>query len=159
MTHNNDNFEALPIEVINSTMTESQLKVMEVLFLYNGLDKTNENGHFYISNTDMMEKAGIGSKTTLNKVLSFFNNNRFIERKSGNIVNRQASEYILNVDEVINWSIEHPCKNASRRNTHNVGVVGSSPTRITVKRYIEIFYVPFFVIIGDKFPSDNGKCR
>ena len=66
MTHNNDNFEALPIEVINSTMTESQLKVMEVLFLYNGLDKTNENGHFYISNTDMMEKAGIGSKTTLN---------------------------------------------------------------------------------------------
>lgn len=123
MTHNNDNFEALPIEVINSTMTESQLKVMEVLFLYNGLDKTNENGHFYISNTDMMEKAGIGSKTTLNKVLSFFNNNRFIERKSGNIVNRQASEYILNVDEVINWSIEHPCKNASRRNTHNTDIM------------------------------------
>ena len=123
MTHNNDNFEALPIVVVNSAMTDSQLRVMEVLFLYHGLNKTNENGYFYISNTDMMEKAGIGSKTTLNKVISFFNTNRFIERKSGSIVNRQASEYILNVDEVIRWSIEHPCKNASRRITHNTDIL------------------------------------
>lgn len=123
MTINNNSFDALPIEVVNSAMTESQLRVMNVLFAYNSLDKTAENGSFFITNDEIMSQGKIGSRKTLNNVLSNFKTNRFIDRKSGSIVNHQASEYILNVDEVIRWSIEHPCKNELRYNTHNTDIM------------------------------------
>ena len=109
-------FEALPIEVANSTMTSCQLKVLEILFLYNGLDKAKDKGLFFISNETIMQEAGIGSKTTLNKVIRFFDSNGFIERKSGNFSTRQASEYILHEDKVIEWSIDHPKGNTGKPN-------------------------------------------
>lgn len=109
--NNNDNsttFEGLPSEVVNSAMTPSQLKVMEVLFLYNGLDKTKSDGYFFISNDSLMKEAGIGSKATLIKIIRFFESNGFIERKTGDFTNRKASEYILYEDRIKQWCSNNP---------------------------------------------------
>lgn len=109
--NNNDNsttFEGLPSEVVNSAMTPSQLKVMEVLFLYNGLDKTKSDGYFFISNDTLMKEAGIGSKATLIKIIRFFESNGFIERKTGDFTNRKASEYILYEDRIKQWCSNNP---------------------------------------------------
>lgn len=110
MTNNNtDNasFEALPIEVVNSAMSDSQKKVMNVLFTYNTLDKTDETGRFFISNETLREKAGVGSLSTIKEVLSNFKSRGFINREKGSSKNRRASEYILHVDEIMRWSKEH----------------------------------------------------
>lgn len=109
--NNNDNsttFEGLPSEVVNSAMTPSQLKVMEVLFLYNGLVKTKADGYFFISNEALMKEAEIGSKTTLTKIIRLFESNGFIERKTGDFTNRKASEYILYEDRIKQWCSNNP---------------------------------------------------
>lgn len=113
----NASFEALPIEVVNSELTASQLKTLEVLYLYNGLDKTMENGHFFISNDDLMRSAGVSSKSTLSKVIRLFTSLGFIKRKTGTLANRQASEYILHEDVIMEWCKTHPRKEGKKMKT------------------------------------------
>lgn len=110
MNNNNNTaqFEGLPAEVANSTLTNAQKRVLEVLYAYNALDKTKENdGEFFISNDELMNKAGIGSKTTLSKVLATFIAFGFITRKAGNFASKKASAYTLDTQGVYEWAESH----------------------------------------------------
>lgn len=97
--------DALPIEVRESALTDSQKKILNVFFTYDTLDYTNENGSFYLTNERLRNEAGIGSKQTVQSVLSFLINNDFIERKAGGRTNNGsvASTYILHSEVVVSW--------------------------------------------------------
>lgn len=142
--NNNDNsttFEGLPSEVVNSAMTPSQLKVMEVLFLYNGLVKTKSDGYFFISNEALMKEAEIGSKTTLTKIIRLFEYNGFIGRKTGDFTNRKASEYILYEDKVNQWCRDNP-KPISRNNDKTLQ--SSDEIREAIERAVTSAIKPLF---------------
>ena len=104
--------EALPIEVKESVLTDAQKKVLNVLFTYNTLDKSLENGWFYISNERLRKESEIGSKSTINSVISFLISNNFIDRKAGKQCPNGgvASTYTLKKDNIMNWSKENKKK-------------------------------------------------
>lgn len=104
--------DALPIEVRESALTDSQKKILNVFFTYDTLDYTNENGSFYLTNERLRNEAGIGSKQTVQSVLSFLINNDFIERKAGGRTNNGsvASTYILHSEVVVSWCKDNKIK-------------------------------------------------
>lgn len=107
-----NNFEALPIEVAQSALSPSKMKVLNVLYRYNSLDTTAESGSFYISNETLKSEAEIGeSKKTFYDVISFLTSNHFITRQSGSRTKEDgavASTYILHNDVILDWAIAHP---------------------------------------------------
>lgn len=108
-------FEALPIEVTQSALTTNQKKLLEVFVLFDGLEKTKENGCFFASNADLMLKSGIGSHHTLTKVIRSFELNKFITRNVGSFEGRQATTYALDMEAVLNWCESHPIGAVSKR--------------------------------------------
>lgn len=130
------NLEALPIEVKQSAMTDSQKKVLNVFFTYNTLDKTTENGLFFISNEQLRKEAEIGSNKTIQSVLSFLINNNFIQRTAGKQCPNGgvASTYALNSDNIIEW-----CKSNKKMGTPKMGTPNEKCTdRCTTDTDIEI---------------------
>lgn len=113
-SENQDTFEALPIEVLQSALSPAKMKVLNVLYRYNSLDETIEKGSFYISNEQLKEEAQIGeSKKTFYDVISFFTSNKFITRQSGSRTKEEgavASTYILHDEVILDWAIAHPKK-------------------------------------------------
>ena len=109
-----NNFEALPIEVLQSALSPAKMKVLNVLYRYNSLDETIEKGSFYISNEQLKDEAQIGeSKKTFYDVISFLTSNKFITRQSGSRTKEEgavASTYILHDDVILDWAIAHPKK-------------------------------------------------
>ena len=121
------NLEALPIEVKQSAMTDSQKKVLNVFFTYNTLDKTTENGLFFISNEQLRKEAEIGSNKTIQSVLSFLINNNFIQRTAGKQCPNGgvASTYALNSDNIIEW-----CKSNKKMGTPKMGTPNEKCTDV-----------------------------
>lgn len=106
------NLEALPIEVKESALTDAQKKILNVFYTYNTLDETLKNGSFYITNEQLRTEAEIGSNKTIQSVLSFLIANNFIDRKAGKQCRNGgvASIYILNTENIMNWSKENKKK-------------------------------------------------
>lgn len=97
--------EALPIEVKESRLTDTQKKVLNVFYTYNTLDKTNENGSFFIDNITLKNEAAVSSDT-LQRTLSFLITNRFIDRIAGSRTKENgsvASTYVLHIDVINEW--------------------------------------------------------
>ncbi len=98
--------EALPIEVKESRLTDTQKKVLNVFYTYNTLDKTNENGSFFIDNITLKNEAAVSGNDTLQRALSFLITNRFIDRIAGSRTKENgsvASTYVLHTDNIIDW--------------------------------------------------------
>lgn len=114
MKKDEQTYEALPIEVVESALSPAKMKVLNVLYRYNTLDTTIENGAFYISNEDLKTEAQIGdNKKTFYDVISFLNSNNFITRQSGSRTKEEgavASTYVLHTDVILDWAIAHPKK-------------------------------------------------
>ena len=116
----NDVFDALPIEVRESKLTINQKKILNVLFNYSTLDKSIENGSFFISNEQLMKEAELEYPTQLQRVLSFLITNKFIERIAGtrSLKNNtsSASTYKINSNELIEYCVKHPLKPINKGN-------------------------------------------
>ena len=116
----NDVFDALPIEVRESKLTINQKKILNVLFNYSTLDKSIENGSFFISNEQLLKEAELEYPTQLQRVLSFLITNKFIERIAGNrsLKNNTsiASTYTINAKELIEYCEKHPQKTTKKGN-------------------------------------------
>ena len=116
----NDVFDALPIEVRESKLTINQKKILNVLFNYSTLDKSIENGSFFISNEQLLKEAELEYPTQLQRVLSFLITNKFIERIAGtrSLKNNtsSASTYAINVKELIEYCEKHPQKTTKKGN-------------------------------------------
>ena len=110
--------EALPIEVKESRLTDTQKKVLNVFYTYNTLDRTNENGSFFIDNITLKNEAAV-SGDTLQRTLSFLITNKFIDRIAGSRTKENgsvASTYVLHIDVVNEW-----CKQ-NKKTKKNKGV-------------------------------------
>ena len=116
----NNVFDALPIEVRESKLTINQKKILNVLFNYSTLDKSIENGSFFISNEQLLKEAELEYPTQLQRVLSFLITNKFIERIAGtrSLKNNTsiASTYTINVKELIEYCEKHPQKTTKKGN-------------------------------------------
>lgn len=116
----NDVFDALPIEVRESKLTINQKKILNVLFNYSTLDKSIENGSFFISNEQLLKEAELEYPTQLQRVLSFLITNKFIERIAGtrSLKNNTsiASTYKINSNELIEYCVKHPQKTTKKGN-------------------------------------------
>ena len=116
----NDVFDALPIEVRESKLTINQKKILNVLFNYSTLDKSIENGSFFISNEQLLKEAELEYPTQLQRVLSFLITNKFIERIAGtrSLKNNtsSASTYTINTKELIEYCEQHPQKTTKKGN-------------------------------------------
>lgn len=116
----NDVFDALPIEVRESKLTINQKKILNVLFNYSTLDKSIENGSFFISNEQLLKEAELEYPTQLQRVLSFLITNKFIERIAGtrSLKNNtsSASTYTINAKELIEYCEKHPQKTTKKGN-------------------------------------------
>ena len=116
----NDVFDALPIEVRESKLTINQKKILNVLFNYSTLDKSIENGSFFISNEQLLKEAELEYPTQLQRVLSFLITNKFIERIAGtrSLKNNTsiASTYTINTKELIEYCEQHPQKTTKKGN-------------------------------------------
>ena len=116
----NDVFDALPIEVRESKLTINQKKILNVLFNYSTLDKSLENGSFFISNEQLLKEAELEYPTQLQRVLSFLITNKFIERIAGtrSLKNNtsSASTYTINTKELIEYCEQHPQKTTKKGN-------------------------------------------
>lgn len=116
----NDVFDALPIEVRESKLTINQKKILNVLFNYSTLDKSIQNGSFFISNEQLLKEAELEYPTQLQRVLSFLITNKFIERIAGtrSLKNNtsSASTYTINTKELIEYCEQHPQKTAKKGN-------------------------------------------
>lgn len=116
----NDAFDALPIEVRESKLTINQKKILNVLFNYSTLDKSIENGSFFISNEQLLKEAELEYPTQLQRVLSFLITNKFIERIAGtrSLKNNtsSASTYKINSNELIEYCVKHPQKPIKKGN-------------------------------------------
>lgn len=116
----NDVFDALPIEVRESKLTINQKKILNVLFNYSTLDKSIENGSFFISNEQLLKEAELEYPTQLQRVLSFLITNKFIERIAGSrsLKNKtsSASTYTINTKELIEYCEKHPQKTTKKGN-------------------------------------------
>lgn len=112
--------EALPIEVRESKLTINQKKILNVLFNYSTLDKSLENGSFFISNEQLLKEAELEYPTQLQRVLSFLITNKFIERIAGtrSLKNNtsSASTYTINTKELIEYCEQHPQKTTKKGN-------------------------------------------
>lgn len=117
---NNDVFDALPIEVRDSKLTINQKKILNVLFNYSTLDKSIENGSFFISNEQLLKEAELEYPTQLQRVLSFLITNKFIERIAGtrSLKNNtsSASTYKINSNELIEYCVKHSQKTTKKGN-------------------------------------------
>lgn len=103
----NNQFDNLPVEVAYSRLSENQKKVLEVLYTYDSLNKTKENGYFFITVDALMKESGIGSHHTIKNVLSRLIDYNFIQRTVGSFATKQASEYILNKEVIMEWCKSH----------------------------------------------------
>lgn len=116
----NDVFDALPIEVRESKLTINQKKILNVLFNYSTLDKSIENGSFFISNEQLLKEAELEYPTQLQRVLSFLITNKFIERIAGtrSLKNNtsSASTYKINTNILIDYCEKHPQKPIKKGN-------------------------------------------
>lgn len=116
----NDVFDALPIEVRESKLTINQKKILNVLFNYSTLDKSIENGSFFISNEQLLKEAELEYPTQLQRVLSFLITNKFIERIAGTRSFKNntssASTYTINTKELIEYCEKHPQKTTKKGN-------------------------------------------
>ena len=116
----NDVFDALPIEVRESKLTINQKKILNVLFNYSTLDKSIENGLFFISNEQLLKEAELEYPTQLQRVLSFLITNKFIERIAGtrSLKNNtsSASTYTINTNILIDYCEKHPQKTTKKGN-------------------------------------------
>lgn len=121
--------DALPIEVRESALLDSQKKVLNVFYVYNTLDKTNENGSFYITNEKLRKESEISSNKTIQNVLSFLITNKIIERKAGKQCPKGgvASTYVFHTDNLIDWCKENPKKTTKKISTPKI----STPKKCT----------------------------
>ena len=103
----NNQFDNLPVEVADSRLSENQKKVLEVLYTYDSLNKTKENGYFFVTVDALMKESGIGSHHTIKNVLSRLIDYNFIQRTVGSFATKQASEYILNKEVIMEWCKSH----------------------------------------------------
>lgn len=131
----NDVFDALPIEVRESKLTINQKKILNVLFNYSTLDKSIENGSFFISNEQLLKEAELEYPTQLQRVLSFLITNKFIERIAGtrSLKNNTsiASTYKINSNELIEYCVKHPQKPIKKGNV-SMGNGVKNVTDVTV---------------------------
>ena len=131
----NDVFDALPIEVRESKLTINQKKILNVLFNYSTLDKSLENGSFFISNEQLLKEAELEYPTQLQRVLSFLITNKFIERIAGtrSLKNNtsSASTYTINTKELIEYCEQHPQKTTKKGNV-SMGNGVKNVTDVTV---------------------------
>lgn len=131
----NDVFDALPIEVRESKLTINQKKILNVLFNYSTLDKSIENGSFFISNEQLLKEAELEYPTQLQRVLSFLITNKFIERIAGtrSLKNNtsSASTYKINTNELIDYCEKHPQKPTKKGNV-SMGNCVKNVTDVTV---------------------------
>lgn len=129
------NFEALPIEVKESSLTINQKRILDVLFNYSTLDKSIENGSFFITNEQLMKEAELKYPTQLQRVLSFLITNNFIERIAGtrSLKNNtsSASTYIINTNILIEYCENHPQKTVKKGNV-SMGNGVKNVTDVTV---------------------------
>lgn len=114
------NFEALPIEVRESSLTINQKRILDVLFNYSTLNKSIENGSFFITNEQLMKESELKYPTQLQRVLSFLIANKFIERIAGtrSLKNNtsSASTYKINTNILIEYCEKHPQKTVKKGN-------------------------------------------
>ena len=131
----NDVFDALPIEVRESKLTINQKKILNVLFSYSTLDKSIENGLFFISNEQLLKEAELDYPTQLQRVLSFLITNKFIERIAGTrtLTNNtsSASTYKINTNILIDYCEKHPQKPIKKGNV-SMGNGVKNVTDVTV---------------------------
>ena len=131
----NDVFDALPIEVRESKLTINQKKILNVLFNYSTLDKSLENGSFFISNEQLLKEAELEYPTQLQRVLSFLITNKFIERIAGtrSLKNNtsSASTYKINTNILIDYCEKHPQKTTKKGNV-SMGNGVKNVTDVTV---------------------------
>lgn len=131
----NDVFDALPIEVRESKLTINQKKILNVLFNYSTLDKSIENGSFFISNEQLLKEAELEYPTQLQRVLSFLITNKFIERIAGtrSLKNNtsSASTYKINTNILIDYCEKHPQKPIKKGNV-SMGNGVKNVTDVTV---------------------------
>lgn len=131
----NDVFDALPIEVRESKLTINQKKILNVLFIYSTLDKSIDNGSFFISNEQLLKEAELEYPTQLQRVLSFLITNKFIERIAGtrSLKNNtsSASTYKINTKELIEYCEKHPQKTTKKGNV-SMGNGVKNVTDVTV---------------------------
>lgn len=129
------NFEALPIEVRESRLTNNQKRILDVLFNYSTLDKSIENGSFFITNEQLMKEAELKYPTQLQRVLSFLITNNFIERIAGtrSLKNNtsSASTYKINTNILIEYCENHPQKTVKKGNV-SMGNGVKNVTDVTV---------------------------
>lgn len=155
----NDVFDALPIEVRESKLTINQKKILNVLFNYSTLDKSIENGSFFISNEQLLKEAELEYPTQLQRVLSFLITNKFIERIAGtrSLKNNtsSASTYTINTNELIEYCVKHPQKPTKKGNV-SMGNGVKNVTDVTVidelKKEIELLKVRI-----DKLEKGNSN--
>lgn len=122
-----NNFEALPIEVRNSALTEKQMGVLNVLYRMSTMEasKANPDGSFFASQAKLIEETGY-AKNTITDIRSNFDACGFITTQKGTWEGRKATTFILHKDVVMEWANNHPrIGEVKQRRAKKNGGIGS----------------------------------